>query len=222
MLIVATFKALRDLMLPGVLKIFFWCMLAYIAGLSALIWGLSWLIDRFVTIPQVEGFFADALSVAGGLVLGWFLFPLLYPVLVSFFDEQMAEIIDEADYPQLPKAEQPFWPTLGADVLFTLKAVALNIICLPVLIVPVLGLVFYYGLNGYLLGTQFFRMAAGRRLDPAATEKLRKDNFGSILLTGICISFMATIPVINLAAPILGVAVTLHLFYLLHAKQPTP
>lgn len=217
MLIVALFKALRDLMLPGIMVIFLWCMLAYILAFTALVWGLGYAIDHFIT--DIDGFVAAFIAGAGGLVMAWFMFPLLYPVLVSFFDEQVAEIIDAADYPDQPTATQPFWPTLAHDILFTIKALALNIVCLPILLVPVAGVLFYYGLNGYLLGTQFFRMAAGRRISRKEADFLQKQNFGSIMLTGVMISFLATIPVINLAAPILGVAVMLHMFYLIRDRH---
>lgn len=218
MLLLALFKALRDLMLPAILKIFAWCMIAYIAGFAMLVWLLGWLFDAYLPLENAEGFFAKILAGVGGTLAAWFLFPLLYPVLVSFFDEKVADIIDREDYPALPPATQPFWPTLTADILFTIKAVALNIVFLPLLLVPVLGLVFYYGLNGYLLGMQFFRMAAGRRVTPEMAAALQKKNFASIMLCGVGISFAATIPFINLAAPILGVAVMIHLFYLQQAE----
>lgn len=219
MLFLATLKAFRNLLLPGIMKIFLWCLLAYVAAFGAVVWGMTWLVDRFTSLPEMQGFMADALAAVGGMVLAWFLFPLLYPVLVSFFDEQVAEIIDEEDYADRPKAVAPFWPTLGNDVMFTLKALALNIVCLPLLLIPLLGLVVYYGLNGYLLGMQFFRMAAGRRVTREQADVLQKKYFTSILLTGVTISFLATVPFINLAAPILGVAIMTHLFYLAQERS---
>ena len=219
MLAVATFKALRNLLLPGVIKIFMWCLLAYVVLFAALTWGLGWAIDYFVPMVGTQGFIADMLTGLGGFFMAWFLFPLLYPVLVSFFDEAMAEIVDAADYPHLPKAQAPFWPSLGNDVWFTIKALALNIICLPLLLIPVIGWMAYYVLNGYLLGMQFFRMAAGRRVTQAQAKALQKEYFGTLVLTGVMVIFMATIPFINLAAPILGVAVMIHLFYQMHGHK---
>lgn len=220
MLFIATLRAFRNLLLPGIVKIFLWCMLAYVAAFAGVVWLMTWLVDRFTSLPDMQGFFASLLAGAGGVVLAWFMFPLLYPVLVSFFDEQVAEIIDREDYADRPVAVAPFWPTLGNDVLFTLRALALNIICLPLLLIPVLGLAVYYGLNGYLLGMQFFRMAAGRRISREQADRLQKKHFRAILLTGVTISFLATVPVINLAAPILGVAIMTHLFYLALDRTP--
>jgi CysZ protein len=219
MLFIAFFKSLRDLTLPGILKIFLWCLLAYVAAFTALAFGLGWLLDNYVDLSSLPGFVSNILAGAGGFVIAWFMFPLLYPILVSFFDEEVAAIIDAEDYPTKPKAVAPFWPTLAADTAFTVKALALNALCLPLFFIPLVGIALYYGLNGYLLGTQFFRMAAGRRVSRAEATLLEKQNATAIMLSGVGISFMATIPVINLAAPILGVATMLHLFYLAHDKR---
>lgn len=206
-------KALHNLLLPDIMKIFLLCMLAYIVGWSAVAWVLSGLISSYIATTATEGFFVHALGSVGGVVIAWFLFPLLYPVLISFFDEKIAEIIERKDYPQLPASQPPFWPTLTNDILFSLKAVGLNIICFPLYLIPMLGIILYYGLNGYLLGKQFFRMAAGRRVSESEAAILQKKAGNSILLIGVAISFCATIPILNLAAPVLGVATMLHLFH---------
>jgi uncharacterized protein involved in cysteine biosynthesis len=132
---------------------------------------------------------------------------------VSFFDDQIADTIERADYPQLTPAAPPFWPTFRQDLIFTLKAIALNVICLPFYLIPLVGWCLYYALNGYLLGTQFFRMSAGRRASKGEAEALLTANRGAILLAGVAISFFATIPLVNLIAPVLGVATMLHLFH---------
>jgi uncharacterized protein involved in cysteine biosynthesis len=85
--------------------------------------------------------------------------------------------------------------------------------------VPLLNIPAYYALNGYLLGTQFFRMAAGRRVSFGEAKALESKARGSIMLTGIGVSVAATIPILNIAAPILGIALMLHLF---HKLQGTP
>lgn len=206
-------KALHNLLLPNIIKIFLLCMLVYIVGWSAITWGISGIISGYIATTATDGFFVHALGSIGGVVIAWFLFPLLYPVLISFFDEKIAEIIEREDYPSLPASEPPFWPTLTNDILFSLKAIGLNIICLPLYLIPLLGIIIYYGLNGYLLGKQFFRMAAGRRVSESEAALLQKKAGKSILLIGIAISFCATIPLLNLAAPVLGVAAMLHLFH---------
>lgn len=212
-------KSLRNLMLPGLLKIFLLCIVIYGISWGALSVGISHLITSTLGLGRDEGIFVQFIGSMGGMMIAWFLFPLLYPVLIGFFDEKIAEIIEREDYPQLPVANPPFWPTLLNDAIFSLKAVCLNILFLPFWIIPPVGIIVYYLLNGYLLGTQFFRMAAGRRVSEAEAETLRKRAKKEILLGGIAIAFFATVPLLNLAAPLMGVAAMLHLFHSLKGND---
>lgn len=215
MLIYAFSKALKNLLLPDILKLFFLCLLVYMFAFLGIAWVISAIIATQVDTAFTGGLLLQMAGSIGGMVVAWFLFPLLYPILMSFFDDHMAVSIEREDYPHLPVAEPPFWPTLRADALFSLKAIGLNILCLPLYLIPLLGLLIYYCLNGYLLGMQFFRMAAGRRVSVAETKSLQRRARGSILLAGVVISVCSTIPLLNLAAPVIGVASMLHLFHAL-------
>ncbi len=206
-------KALRNLLLFDIIKLFFLCLLVYIFSWSVIAWALSAAISSYIGLVGTEGVFIHLFAGMGGVTVAWFLFPLLYPILISFFDDKIAEAIERADYPQLPPAQPPFWPTFASDFWFSLKALGLNIICLPLYLFPVIGLFVYYGLNGYLLGTQFFRMTAGRRVSVVEAKLMQKRAASSIFIIGVAISFSATIPVLNLAAPVIGVATMLHLFH---------
>jgi uncharacterized protein involved in cysteine biosynthesis len=204
-------KAIRNLLLPGILKVFLLCMLAYMAGWGLLAWILSAIINHYIGATGTQGLWTHLMASFGGMTLAHFFFPLLYPILISFFDNQVADVIEHEDYPHLPPAVGPFWPTVLNDVSFSAKAVSLNILCLPLDLIPM----FYYGLNGYLLGTQFFRIVAGRRVSAMEAAVLQRKAHYPILLTGVAISFFSTIPVLNLAAPLVGVAAMLHLFHAL-------
>lgn len=221
MLTTAFSRALKNLTLPGILVLFLYCLLGYGIGWFALSLLLGALISGYIGLSGADGFVVQFIANAGGWVLAWFLFPLLYPVLMSFFDERVAETIEAQDYPGLPDATPPFWPTFWADARFALKAIGLNILCLPLYLIPLVNVLVYYGMNGYLLGSQFFRMAAGRRVGKVQCEQLLKQHRMTIILAGALISLCATIPILNLAAPMLGVATLLHLYHLIvgTAKQ---
>lgn len=219
MLAEAFSRACANLLMPGIVRIFLWCLLAYVVVGGVFAWVAGVLISSLTGAMGWEGAWLHWAGSLGGLMIAWFLFPLFYPVLMSFFDERMAEVIEKQDYPQLPVATPPFWPTFAQDMKFSLKAVLLNLLCLPLYFVPILGIGLYYGLNGYLLGVQFFRMSAGRRVGLAEAEALIVAHRSKIMLAGVGISISATIPVLNLAAPVLGVATLLHLFHLVTGAQ---
>lgn len=150
------------------------------------------------------------------------LFPLFLPIIVSFFDETIARDIEGNEYPNLPAASPPFWPTFTQDLGFTLKAIGLNILVLPLYIIfffiPFMPLIIYYTLNGYLLGTEFFNMAAGRHIPIQEAKQLRAQNRLKLIGGGALIAFCATIPFVNLIAPIWGVAFMVHYFHSLRPK----
>jgi len=213
-------RALRNLLLPGILKVLFVCLLAYMACFSTLAWIFSAMINHYTGVTGSQGWLTHIASSFGGMFIAHLFFPLLYPILISFFDDRIADIIEHEDYPQLPPAKGPFWPTLLNDAAFSAKAVGLNLLCLPVYIIfNVFAVPIYYTLNGYLLGTQFFRIVAGRRVTFAEAEALQKKSHHAVLLMGIAISFSATIPVINFVAPIAGLAAMLHLFHTLRGTK---
>lgn len=208
-------KSLRNLLLPPILKLFCLCLVVYVLAWGLLAWVATALINSYMGADIAQSLFTHLLGSVGGMVVAWFLFPLLYPILMSFFDDHMAVAIEREDYPQLPAAEPPFWPTLWHDAKFSLKAIALNLLCLPIYFLPLIGITVYYLLNGYLLGSQFFRMAAGRRSSREESLALQRRARGSILMAGVVISICSTIPLLNLAAPVLGVATMLHLYHAL-------
>ncbi len=212
MLVTLLSKSLRNLLLPGILKLFLLCLLAYLISFSALAWGLSVLVGLYIGTSSTTGFMMHLIASMGGVMAAWALFPLLYPLLISFFDDRIANIIEREDYPHLKPPEPPFWPTIMHDVTFSIKAIALNILCLVLWLIPPVYIVVYYGMNGYLLGMQFFRMIAGRRVSVEEAQDLQKKARHTILLIGVAISFFATVPFLNLVAPLIGIAAMLHLF----------
>ena len=218
-LITTCAKALRNLLLPAIWKIFALCILAYIISWAVVAWIASSVISASAGMYGAEGFLFHIIGSLGGWMVAWFFFPLLYPILLSFFDDRIAEVIEKNDYPQLQTAQPPFWPTVLHDALFSLKAVLLNILCLPLYFIPPLWVLVYFGMNGYLLGTQFFRMAAGRRVSGQQAKELQHKASGLVFIIGVIIVFCSTIPFLNLAAPVLGIATMLHLFHALSGTK---
>lgn len=219
MLLTAFTKALRNMLLPGVMKIFLLCLAVYAAGWGALSWMSSVLINAYIGVTGVGGIITQFIGSAGGMVVAWFLFPLLYPVLISLFHEKIVRAIERADYPHLPPAKTPSSQSLFDELRFSLKAIGLNLLCLPFYLVPMANLTVYYALNGYLLGAQFFALVASSHVNREEAVALQKRARRSILLAGVIISFAATVPVLNFVVPVLGFAAMLHFFHSLRGKN---
>jgi uncharacterized protein involved in cysteine biosynthesis len=70
----------------------------------------------------------------------------------------------------------------------------------------------FYGLNGYLLGREYFETVALRRLDPKRASELRRREKWRVFLAGVIITLLLTVPFLNLIAPVIATAFMLHLF----------
>ena len=84
---------------------------------------------------------------------------------------------------------------------------------------PPLNLVLYYILNGYLVSREYFELVALRRMEPPAASHMRKINKGRLLFAGIIITFLLTIPIVNLLTPVIATAFMVHVFHSLPGRQ---
>src|SRR5262249_47955089 len=150
-------------------------------------------------------------------MIAWFLFPGIMPVIVSFFDNRIADIIERQDYPAAPAQPAEFLPEMLHDLRFSCVTILLNILVLPLYLFPLLFPFVFYGLNGYLLGREFFVMAARRHMPIVEAEALRKRHANSVLAAGVILTLLATIPIVNLFAPFWGIAIMVHLYHRLAA-----
>ena len=101
--------------------------------------------------------------------------------------------------------------------------IGLNLLCLPfyliLMFVPPLNLVLYYVLNGYLISREFFELVALRRMEPAAALNMRQQSRGKIMIAGILLTFLLTIPIVNFLTPVIATAFMVHLFHSLPGRQ---
>jgi uncharacterized protein involved in cysteine biosynthesis len=152
----------------------------------------------------------------GVVILAWFLFPAAVTSTLGVFLDEVSEAVEQRHYPHLARARPQSWGEIVRQTLaFTAVAVGLNLLLLPFYLLliwfPPAYAVLFYGVNGYLLGREYFEQVAMRRLDPEAARRLRLAHQGRILLAGIAIAFLLTIPVLNLIAPVLATAFMSHL-----------
>lgn len=214
-------RTARSLLAPGMLRLFLKTMLL---SLIVLLWfilfsslAVSWLSHNLQ--GQAAANYLPWLGSIGGTMIAWILFPAIMPVIVKCFDAQVVLMIEEETYPdtkQLPSA--PFWPDFLQDMRFSCMAILLNLLVLPLYMLPVLNLVLFYLLNGYLLGHEFFRMAARRHVPAHEIQQLCQRYAAVIILAGIVLTLIATIPVINVLAPFLSIAFMVHLYHRLDRR----
>ena len=182
--------------------------------LVALCLGAALLLSRLhlAGIPWLD----TTIEIAGSLatlVLAWTLFPAMTMLILGFFLERVVRAVERRHYPELPPARHI---GIGEALISALRILALalvvNLMLLPVYFLPPINLFIYYGLNGYVVGREYFELVALRRLDGAAARAMWRWHRGRLVLAGVVIVFLLSLPLFNLVAPIMAAAFMLHVF----------
>jgi uncharacterized protein involved in cysteine biosynthesis len=206
-------KALAQLGDPAFRRPIGWSL-----GLAALVFAGLWLTAWFVlrhtsitTWPWVD----TTIDVLGGLaaiVLTFVLFPGVVAALLSLFAERIILAVERRHYPDLPPPRaQPVWEQVAVALRFLGVVVLLNLLALPLYLVPVVNALIFYALNGYLLGREYFEMVAPRRLESEPRRELWRRRRLGFFLAGAAFAFLSTLPFVNLLAPALAAAAMTHL-----------
>ena len=111
--------------------------------------------------------------------------------VASFFLDDIAPIVErEIDpYAAARPAGTAHWSGGGAMGLrFAVLSILVNIVVLLLTLFTGVGFVSFFLLNGYLLGREYFELAAIRHLAPADAVALRRRTSGQVYLAGVIIS----------------------------------
>jgi CysZ protein len=133
------------------------------------------------------------------------------------FLDEVAQAVEDRHYPELPHVPGvPFGEALRDTINFLGVLIGGNLlaILLYVFFAPA-ALFIFWGLNGYLLGREYFMLAAMRRIGRAKAKELRSQYAGTIWLAGTLMAIPLTVPLVNLLIPILGAATFTHIYHML-------
>ncbi|HAI31053.1 MULTISPECIES: EI24 domain-containing protein [Thalassospira] len=188
-----------------------------VAGALATIvalWVLIWFGLNSITFFTDGGWLETAVDWVLGIgltLLVLLLFPAATVLISSLLLDQIADAVEDKHYPTLPDTRpQPIMDALISGLKFALTALALNILLLPLLLAGPLYVIAFYMMNGYLLSREYFELVAARRYDARTVEAIRKSRQKKLWIAGVGLTFLMTIPVVNLVAPIIATAFMVH------------
>lgn len=208
-------RAIGQLSDPRIRSVIGKSVLSTILIFGLLFIGIGWTIAN--TVVFEIGWVETTVDVLGGLaafVLALILFPGIVSALISVLLEDVADAVEQRHYPNAGPPRSLSWPQIAKTSLrLILLTVVLNLLALPFYLIPGVNLVAYYGVNGYLLGREFFEIVALRQLDQESATTLYKKHKTTIWLTGATTAFLFTIPVVNIIAPVIGASAMVHMFY---------
>ncbi len=167
--------------------------------------AIAWAAMRFVVplIPAGTGWLAHA-SAAGtfaanllAIVLAVALSPAISMVVGgALFDIAVARI--ERQVGLAEARSPPLREGLANGLRIAGLPLALNLMSLPLLFVPVINFFWFLALNGFLMGREYFSLAALRRMRWEEARDLRRKHRGAIFAIGL---FAAILPFV---APLFG------------------
>lgn len=225
----AFFLALGQFGDPRFRKVLLLGVLLTIALLVASYAGLLWLVHQMVgeeaTLPVLGEvrWLNDLLSLSSFIfmiILSMFLMVPVASAITSMFLDEVAQAVEDKHYPKLaPVTGVPFGEALRDTVNFLGVLVGANILAvvLYVFFAPV-ALFIFWGLNGFLLGREYFMLAAMRRVGRDGAKELRSRYAGTIWLAGVLMAVPLSVPFVNLLIPILGAATFTHIFHMLDER----
>ncbi len=182
-------------------------LVALIVGAGWLLAGIAWF--GIGWIDSTLG----ALGTAATLVLAWLLFPSVLAAMTATLVDPISDAVERRYYPGLPP---PRREALVDGVLSGLRlaglALVLNLVLLPLYLVPGLNVVLFYGVNGYVVARAYFEQVAVRRVALVEARALFRRRRLVLWLGGIIMTFMATVPILNFTVPIVATALMTHVF----------
>src|SRR4051812_48547640 len=217
MLVQAAFAAWRQVLSPG-LRSILWKSLGLTVALLALIWfGLTRLFSSYLKghplsadYPFLDGF-AFFLAGAGLFVALAYVLPAVSALVAGYFLDDAAEIVERSDFPNDPPGEPlPIGQALLYGLRFAGLSLVVNLVALALFFVPVVNLVAFFGANAYLLGREYFELAALRHRPIGEVAEMRTAYRPTVLLAGAMLAGLVLVPFLNLLTPLFGIALMVH------------
>lgn len=154
-----------------------------------------------------------AIAAGFGLVAGAvFIMPVITAFVASFFSDEIAAQVERVHYPADPPGMPvPLWIATIEGIKTALLALLVYLIAVPFLLFAGFGFLIFFVANCWLLGREYFLLAAMRFHSVEEAKALRKRHHGTIVLAGAFIAAFVSIPILNLATPLFGMAFMTHM-----------
>jgi uncharacterized protein involved in cysteine biosynthesis len=158
------------------------------------------------------------------MVLSVFLMVPVSSAIISLLLDDVADAVEAVHYPHIPqKPRTPLGESLRDTISFLGVMVGVNLLAMILYIIfAPIAIFIFWAVNGFLLGREYYTLAAMRRVGRKRAKELRRKHFITIWAAGILMAMPLSIPLVNLVIPILGAATFTHLFQILPQGRPVP
>jgi len=158
----------------------------------------------------------------GILVGGILLMPAVMAFVASFFADEIAAEVERVYYAaDAPGVALPLSRAVVEGGKTALLALAVYVCAAPFLLFAGFGAVIFFLATAWLLGREYFELAAMRFRPPAEAQALRRRNAARVYVGGLLVAAFVSVPIINLATPLFAMALMVHLHKRISGKKPT-
>ena len=180
---------------------------------------LGWFFSGDFTLPWFGTISFSGSRIGWGafwIILGLSVF-LMVPVasaMSAFFVDDVARAVEERHYPNTQAAYQSklseeIRESLGfLGTMLIANLIALIFYSLFTVFAPII----FWSLNGYLIGREYFYMAAKRHLGRENALSAFRNNRFRVWICGVILVLPMSVPFLNLLVPVLAAASFTHLF----------
>ena len=195
-------------------------LLSWLAG-SGEVWAETMVGSDYHMLITI---FSWIVSIAAGLgiVVGAiFLMPAITSLVASVFVDDVADIVERQHYPaEKPGVALPVGRAVIEGSKTALLTILVYLIALPLVLIAGAGFIVFFIATAWLLGREYFELAAMRFRTPEEAKIMRKQNSATVFAAGLFIAAFVSIPIVNLATPLFGMAFMVHMHKRLSGPRP--
>lgn len=203
--------------LSVVLQSVLWSALAFMLLAGAMGWEARAVAEAHGWL----GWLGSLLGVAGAAVLTLLLFVPLATAIAAMFSDKVAAAVEYRHYPALPTPRPAYLAAQAWDgVALGLRVLGMQLVALLLsLLLPGLGVALGWLVAAWAMGRGLFVAVAMRHMSRAEALAAYRGRRLPVLAQGGLMVAASLVPVLNLLAPVLGVAALVHV---LHGAGPAP
>ena len=188
---------------------------------SGEVWAEALLGPSFQTLLDILAWIvsiAAGLGVVFGAVL---LMPAITSLVASLFVDDVADHVEREHYPaERPGVALPLPVAITEGVKTASLTILVYLVALPFVLFDGAGFIIFFIATAWLLGREYFELAAMRFRSPQEAKAMRKDNAATVFTAGLFIAAFVSIPIVNLATPLFGMAFMVHMHKRLSGPRP--
>ena len=225
----AAVKALSQILSPPMRSILWRSIGLALVLITVLAIGLQRLLSWFADTGEVwaegmlgPGFHSTlhvlswiiSISAGLGVVLGGiFLMPAITSLMASLFVDDVADHVEREHYPaDHPGVALPVTLATIEGVKTALLTILVYVVALPFVLFAGAGFIIFFIATAWLLCREYFELAAMRFRSPDDAKAMRKENAATVFTAGLFIAAFVSIPIVNLATPLFGMAFMVHMY----------